>query len=724
MVTSRSRPTAARFDQFEVDFGSNELRKNGVRMPMQDQPFQVLRLLLEAEGKVVMREQLRSALWSADTFVDFEHSVNTAVGKLRHALGDSPDNPKFIETLPKIGYRFIAFVEWVPESTSKEALHLVIPIDRSELEPPEPESMPTKPRWWKRKATIAVAISLLVAMLLYPWVAPSIERLVRLYELQQLTAVPLTALPGTVWSPTFSPDGSQIAFGWDGGSANADRDLYVKVIGSDKLLRLTHDPRGVTGAAWSPDGKNIALWRLAPAGDSGVFLIPPLGGPERKIASAKCFCMFGSALSWSPDGKQLAFLDHPDNSPSDNTVRLFVLSLNSMERVPVKTDCNLVLTPTFSPHGDYLAWGCIDQHVSIFLQRMSDGRVSQLVRGLDGLGGLNWSSDGRHIVFSTSFTGGDLWEVSLARPNHPEKLPLGHDATNIAVSPGGKRLAFVQNHRNTNIWRVDLSDPKAKAQKVVASSREQRAPNYSPDGAQVAFDSNRSGSYEVWVSDSDGSNAVQLSSFGTLTGLPHWSPDAKMIAFDSWAGRGVNLYLIDPHGGVPHKLSIDLTFANSPSWSHDGKWIYFEHGADAGHPTIWKVPSQGGHAEQLTKDVAWWPLESPDGRYVYFSRELWIWRVRTDGTEEQKVEGMPRVAGAGDAWYPYGSGIYFLAYANGKAEIDFFDLDTKKAQSVFVLDKFPPEWMGGMHVSQDGRWLLFPQLDESSSDLMLVENWQ
>jgi len=104
MATSRSRPAAARFDDFEVDFASKELRKWGERVPVQDQPFQVLRLLLEAEGKVVMREQLRDALWSADTFVDFEHSVNTAVRKLRQALGDSPVEPKFIETLPKIGY--------------------------------------------------------------------------------------------------------------------------------------------------------------------------------------------------------------------------------------------------------------------------------------------------------------------------------------------------------------------------------------------------------------------------------------------------------------------------------------------------------------------------------------------------------------------------------------------------------------------------------------------
>ena len=108
MATSHSSPLSARFDQFEVDLSSKELRKWGVRVPVQEQPFHLLRLLLEAEGKVIHREQLRDALWPADTFVDFEHGVNTAIRKLRVALGDSPDQPKFIETLPKQGYRFMA----------------------------------------------------------------------------------------------------------------------------------------------------------------------------------------------------------------------------------------------------------------------------------------------------------------------------------------------------------------------------------------------------------------------------------------------------------------------------------------------------------------------------------------------------------------------------------------------------------------------------------------
>ena len=734
MATSRARPLSARFDQFEVDFTCNELRNAGRRLPVQEKPFQVLRLLLESEGKVVKREQLRDALWPADTFVDFEHGVNVAIRKLRYALGDSPDNPKFIETLPKLGYRFIVPMEWVPETSGTDGPHIVLPMVRSAPDPPKSEPEPPKPQWWKRRVTVAAAACVLAGAMLYPQVAPLIDRQVRMNELEKMTVVPLTALPGLVWSPTFSPDGSQIAFAWNGGNLNALAiDVYVKVIDTDNLLRLTHNGREGR-PAWSPDGKYIAFWRFIPP-DSGVFLISPLGGPERRVAPASCDCMADSRISWSPDGKRLAFLDHPESSHLDVMESdLVVVSLDSMERHQVKTGCNLVDTPAFSPRGDYLAWTCNDNpsSVPIYLQRQSNGSITQLLHGVDGIGGLAWSRDGGRIIFSTSnhpgeAEGGRLWEIALARPDHPERLPIGHDAYDFAVNAQGNRLAFVQGRANANIWRVALSGPP-QPQKIVASSREQTAPDYSPDGTQIAFQSTRSGSDEVWICDSDGSNAVQLSSFGiNTTGSPHWSPDGKLIAFDSRAGAESNIYIVDPHGGSPRKLNIDIRGNSNPSWSHDGRWIYFVNGDDAHNPTIWKVPSTGGHAVQIAGHRALFPLESPDGQYVYFSRDWLLWRVRTDGTEENQVDGMTRLAGRGEAWRPFGSGIYYLTYAdnNDKEEIDYFDLTTKKVRPVFVPEKpLGMGWMGGLPVSPDGKWLLFAQTDQISSDLMMVENWR
>ncbi len=324
-------------------------------------------------------------------------------------------------------------------------------------------------------------------------------------------------------------------------------------------------------------------------------------------------------------------------------------------------------------------------------------------------GGLAWSRDGRRIVFSTPNSGGDLWEVALAGPNHPEKLPIGHDAADIAVSPAGNRLAFMQSRSNVNIWRVDLSEPRAQPRKVVSSSREQTGPNISPDGNQIAFESNRSGSHEVWVSDSDGSNAVQLSSFGiSMTGSPHWSPDGKLIAFDSRAGGEANIYIVDPHGGVPRKLAIDIRGNSVPTWSHDGNWIYFINGDDAHNAEVWKVPSKGGHAVQIAKQEALFPLESPDGRYVYFSRDLRLWRVGMTVLESSKFKACLNWATLVRPGARSGRESIFCATTTVKQKSISLISAHESLRHVFVLEKSPIlHWMGGLPVSSDGKWLLF-----------------
>jgi len=721
-------PAYARFDQFQFDLSSGELYRSGAPVPLQEQPSQVLRHLLRSSGKVVTREELCATLWPADTFVDFDLGLNTAVKKLRQALDDPAERPRYIETVHRRGYRFKFPVEWAsnrndPATTTKvehaAPASVVTPI-QGDPKPPEPR--PPVP--WKRKALIVLAGFLVVAGLLYSWMAPRVERQLRLLELQRLTVVPLTALPGNVASPTFSPDGSQIAFAWDGGKGgNQSSDLYVKVIGTEKLLRLTNQP-GAYYAAWSPNGQSIAIERFtANYADSGVYLLSPLGGPEKKITD-KCAVRFIAidAIAWSPDAKQLACVTYTSNTTSE----LLLLRVDSPQFVPLKTNCKRPISPAFSPDGIYLAWVCSDilgGGASIELQRLGDDRSTQLLTRTDGIGKLAWSEDGRRMIFTAPMLAGDIWEVSLGNPSSQEKLPVGHDAFDLTVSSKAKRLAFAQRRTNVNIWRLELGTTEQHARMVIASTREQTAPNISPNGDKIAFESNRSGSNEVWVSDADGSNAVQLSSFGIrLTGSPRWSPDGGLIAFDSRAGGESNIYLVDPRGGIPRKLEIDIHGNSEPSWSHDGKWIYFASGEDAQHPTGWKVSSAGGHAVPITDGPVLRPIESPDGFRVYFIRGASLYSVMIDSTTAEKVEGMPFVRL--DGWTLVESGFYFIGYHTGRPAIEFFDLKTRGFRAVYMFEKPLPGWLGGLSVSSDGKWLLFPQLDEQSSDLMMIENWR
>jgi Tol biopolymer transport system component/DNA-binding winged helix-turn-helix (wHTH) protein len=718
-----STPKVVRFGTYEVDLRSEEIRKNGLKVRLTGQPFQILAILLERPGELVTREELQKRLWPGDTFVDFDGGLNAAVNRVREALGDSADNPRFVETLPKRGYRFVGQVEKPP------------PEDSTEFQPPVDNQRTGVPRrGWK----IGIAAGLVILLAALDFLFPTIARRFRHSQAQLLEAVPLTALPGQEISPSFSPDGSQVAFGWNGENNGAGFDLYVKVIGTDKPLRLTNHPAPWLGVAWSPDGRSIAVNRLDTE-DRGIFLVPALGGPERKLASTNNWNAIwapDAALSWSPDGKQLAFTDH--FPLVGYSTQIFLLSLDTLERKRVETDCDWTFGPAFSPLGDSLVYLCLrdDGDYSLNSLDLREGKNTRLFAGVLRIQGPTWTRDGARVIFSygigsTPFAGagGNLWQVTPGLTESLEKMPFGHDATSAIVSSSGNRLAYVQTQINGNIWRVDLDGAKARTRILVTSTREQYDPIISPDGRRIVFRSNRSGSDEIWVCDSDGSNTQQLTSFGgALTGTPRWSPDGKQIVFDSRAGGEANVYVIDANGGVPRKLETATRMNSLPNWSRDGKWIYFASGLTHSKLALWRVAATGGRAEQLTKTPSIMPIESPDGQYVYFVRftegKFRLWRIRPDGSGESMVKAMPPLNSDGYEWWPFESGIYFYAYKDGRAEIDFLDLVTSRIRRIYTLDKPPAPWLGGLSVSPDGKWLLYSRIDETASDLMLVENFR
>ncbi len=296
MPSAPPSPKVVCFGPFEVDLVAGELRKRGRKVELQDQPFHVLALLLRRRNELVTREELRQELWSADSFVDFDESLNKAVQKVRHALGDSPDNPHFIETIPRKGYRFIASVREIDNEHKGRRRKLL------------------------RRILGAVAVAVLAAGTAWLWNARSKARK------PALTGVPFTTYPGVECCPSFSPDGNQIAFTWDGAKQD-NLDIYIKLIGAENELRLTRDPAQDTHPAWSPDGRVIAFVRSLPGGTFGIYLIPAIGGAERKVAVTGRL----GVPAWSPDGKWLVFSDKDTANPADETSSLRAVSIESGE---------------------------------------------------------------------------------------------------------------------------------------------------------------------------------------------------------------------------------------------------------------------------------------------------------------------------------------------------------------------------------------------------------
>src|SRR5437762_11930329 len=312
MQPSASPSIPIRFGPFEVDLAATELRKRGRKVPLQDQPFKVLALLVQRPGDLVSREELQRALWPSDTFGEVDEGLNKAVQKLRQALDDSSDNPRFIETLPRKGYRFITAVESSIEGAAATASQPAPAAGPPSVEPIKRRRADV----WAWLLVGIVLLALLVVAGVHFWtVHPTSQPVSK--------AVPLTSYPGRQITPAISPDGKQVAFAWDGEKGD-NFDIYVKLVNAGEPLKLTSNPAAEFAPAWSPDGRYIAFWREV-SDHFEIWMSPALGGADRKLGeSARC-----GGPSWSPNGKFLAIAD---KSTSQGPSNIFLLSVESGEK--------------------------------------------------------------------------------------------------------------------------------------------------------------------------------------------------------------------------------------------------------------------------------------------------------------------------------------------------------------------------------------------------------
>ena len=717
-----------RFSSFELDLSARELRKHGLKIKLQDQPFQILALLLEKPGEIVTREQMRDRLWPADTFVDFDHSLNSAVKKLRQALNDDPDVPRFIETLPRRGYRFIAplrngssldtaAVE-TPESTSTSQNSVAASATLSTL----------RTHQWKLWAAGAVGFALALGLVAWfrPWRSENTA------NSAAIRLVPLTSFSNNYSKGAFSPDGNQVAFAWDGDESNAGIDIYVKQIGVEKPLRITHQFGYNFDPVFSPDGRYISF-RHANHGElPGIFVIPALGGPPRKLLEFTPSQDCNPGLDWSPDGRFLLFSNRSGDQPcSLQQLTIEDLSVRQLSFPPVPSTGDG--DAEYSPDGKSIAFiRDLKDIRDIYVMPASGGTARRVTFDNRLMVGLAWTPDSREIVFSSNRGGASwgLWRVSVGG-GAPERVSVGSEhAFMPTVSLRGNRLIYSSSFWNENIWRVPIGSGHrlGKQQRFISSTLQEEGPQYSPDGKHIVFQSTRSGNFEIWRSDADGSNLVQLTSFGgPLTGTPRWSPDGRQIACDSRPGAHPNIYIVSGDGGPVRQLINDRSDDAVPSWSHDGRWIYFASNR-SGSWQVWKRTVDGGQPVPVTNNGGFAALESPDGKSVYYTKfsAKGIWQVPVDGGQESEVVDEP----PGDYWGYFAigrDGLYFVGDTGTSGKhvpgFKFFDFSTRKITVMGDMEKPPYQAAPGLSVSPDGEYLLYVQLDDARTSLMLAENF-
>jgi Tol biopolymer transport system component/DNA-binding winged helix-turn-helix (wHTH) protein len=694
-----------RFGGFTLDGATRRLCRGDKELLLEPKSFRLLEFLIENRDRVLGKEEIFRIIWNETNVGD--NALTRAIAQIRKALEDDPRQPRFIETLPTVGYRFIG------KLTTEEP-------------PPSAKPMPRKPAriavWGAIAFTVLAAIGLAAWRF---WPRPPVEAV--------LTPVPLTTYRGNEEAPSFSPDGSQVAFQWDGEKQD-NVDIYVKGLGPDAVpLRLTTDSRPDRMPSWSPDGSTIAFLRITAPGQGELRLIPALGGPERVLARIPIsydpiWDSMAGVSAWSTNNKWLIV---PELAKQHTA--LFRVSVETGEQEQI-TEPDLEVDdkfPAISPDGKTLLFTRKPRFYTF--GTLHTVRLDESAKPVgvpkpiasQGLlfAGAAWMADGTEIVANTPR---GLYRIPVQGGGQAQPIPGtgGAEVQDVAVSRRGDRLAYAVVHGDANIWRIDLNARQPKPQRLIASTFRDVYPRYSPDGSQIVFQSARGGGRsQVWLCDAEGQGARQLTFVKHgLAGSAHWSPDGQMLQMDSNETGSYQIYTMNADGEKLNQLTNDRFDNFGATWSRDGRSLYFSS-TRTGRAEIWKMPAGGGPAVQVTHNGGEFGMESEDGKTLYFARILRadsgsIWKMPiAGGPEEQLADSLYRVNYAVAK-----RGIYYMSHADESSNsmLKFYDFATGTATTVLPMGH--PEF--GLDVSPDGRYLVYAQLDDPASGLMLIEGFR
>jgi Tol biopolymer transport system component/DNA-binding winged helix-turn-helix (wHTH) protein len=721
-----SKPLQSRelydFGPFRADVAERVLTKGQQVIPLTPKAFDTLVFLLCNPGRAVEKDELLQAVWP-DAFVE-EGVLAVNVAAIRKALNEADEGRSYIETVPRRGYRFIGQVQAVGRMSQGGAA----------------SEAPQRKMSWLAKWGLAVGLLALMLVGLGWFLSRSRSTSVP----PLFSPVPLTSYPGTELSPTFSPDGSQVAFSWDG-ERQDNFDIYVKLVDRSDATRLTSDPARDSFPAWSPDGRHIAFVR-----EGTILLISPLGGAERKVADVQAF-----DIAWTRDSKSLVV-----SSGKFAKHRLILLSVDTGHVVKELTTAVLGEEPVFgdeapavSPDGLNLVF--VRQTTSgiaaLYLMPLAGGEPHRLT--LSPFPGLAWTADGRELVYAGRV--GDamgLWRRSVKAPagsasKRIEGIESGAFRPVISHPATGSpaRLAYARPVFDTNIWVRETTASSSPAHKLVPSTRPDTHPQFSLDGRRLAFTSERSGSLQIWVANSDGSNLLQLTTLARgFISAPRWSRDGKVIVFTYTQNNNQDIYSVPADGGALRRVTSAPSREGRPSWSRDGHWIYF-YSNRTGRPEVWKIPAKGGEEIQVTTDGGHESFESPDGKLLYYE-DYGVKGLRSISTADSPMPRKGTVVLSSvrpGYWAVAEKGIYFVELDDKSAApqvayyyfnvgtavsipppIKFYDFRTRKITQIGVIEKGVIRGYPGFSVTWDGRYMAWSQVDQGESDLMMIENFR
>jgi len=702
------------FGEFAADLETRELRRNGNRVKLQGQPFEILAILLQRPGRMVTREEFRQKLWPSDTFVDFEHGLNAAVNKLRGALGDSAEAPTWIDTLPRRGYRFIGKVE--SDQARIEQQPKVAVADTRRVANKRARG------YWLLVAALAVITAGGITYRLAKTSNPSPDR----------TLTRLTFDNGLQVGATLSPDGGYIAYASNRGGKF---DIWMQqVSGAGSPVRVTQGAGNNWEPEWSPDGKYIAY--RSEDQDGGLFIVPVLGGAglQRKIAN------FGYYPHWSPDGSKLIFQTHHFALSS----KVFLVNIADgsapHEILESVTRTAYIMSAAWHPDGKEVSlwgWEMVPSPIPTFWTGPADApgavRKTEVTPELlklassaagQGFGAwgdsdykFSWDRSGQRIYFERMFRGArNIWRMTVdaqtLQATRLERITTGTEfASDFGLSADGNKLVFTSKVEAVQAWVFPLYGSTgtigAVGQPVTSAGMEAWEGDLSRDGTKLVFSCKRAGQWDLCEKSLSAGNENTLTFDDTyIRDEPHWSPDGTHLAY----------IRLKPSTGETQAVTWDSKTRSENTvtelrptgmlvfdWSPDGQWLLAStDNPNEGQTEIWRFRAAGvrgaGDAQKLLTlgrgiDI-FQEHFSPNGRWIVFEGiktstqggQSAIYVSPSDGgswaqiTDGKQWQDKPR-------WSGDGRTIFFISERNGFLNVFSVPFDPVKGKAAGAISQ-------------------------------------
>ena len=714
-----------RFGVFEANLVARELRKNGARLKLQDQPFRVLAALLEKPGEVVTREELQQRIWGDDTYVDFDKNLSAAVNKVRRVLGDPRTRPRFIETLPKVGYRFIGQIS--PNVQDRHRQESVVGVRPQGRRSPEADT-PAPKRW--NRALMLSSLCILAAPLTV-WLTREPADTWR-NPLEGARYTRLTDFAGVERDADVSADGKYVVF-----LSNKDGpfDAWVGRIDGGEFVNLTNGRFPELSGPWvrnvgfTGDGGHVWL-RVAERDPETnristprTWLTPTLGG-----GPARPFLESSTSVAWSSDGERIAYQERAPGDPivvadryGGNPTRLFAREPGG--------HCHF---PVWSPDGRfiYFASGMSGDEWDIWRVAVAGGQAERMTSHNSGVR-YPTPIDNRTLLYiaTAEHGGGSALYAMDVEQRLPHRVSSGLEQyTSLAAAAAGsglsRRLVATLSEYIGSLWSVPISAD------IVDEKQVSRLlpPNVRATGPRVGLDfllylSSKGPANGLWKYSGDTAVELWKVEDGGLTSPPALSPDGGRICFSYRKQDTALLYVMSADGTNVRLMTEAFQVRTPPSWSPDGNWIVV--GGDEGNGSrIFKVRVDDGTSVRLVDNLSHYPVWSPDGSFILYEDATLggptrlVKAVTPDGRPFE-LPALSVLRGSERYHFlPDGSGLVVLQGFVGAQNFWLFDLETGDLRQ--LTDLRSGEAINSFDVSPDGKRIVFERVRDES-DIVLIE---